>query len=622
MSSNEEQHQPSASSAIPLLVPHKKKQSGKPKARVRPTRGLKKNVAPQRKLSAAPAKRGAAAVIPTRSKSNAAAPTPTPAPASTIQKEASTAAPSKGPAPIPVSMPTAGAAKPSLSRTKVLPRKPARKAAKAIRPSKVSSAAKKGLSINVGSSVNKPSSIPIRAGSSRIAAGQSQPQESSQQPQEATPEVEEQTQIQSLQVGPYTAALAETNQPTSETAQELSDQIVPNLNGNTVDEAPQVDIIPYQHLGQIDPTLNIAPPKANEKAMKDFCSKFKIPRSKRSKKKDDNATNANDANNPAEGTATGNVVPNAVVGSTSADVNAQPEEERDSRSGPLVEIVNGEIVIKESSMIVGGRRTTEEVDREMEGAVVVEENTGITATYNSFTKRQKVKRWSVQETRKFFLALRQCGTDFSTMENFFDGTDGGNKRTRKQLKSKYKRECRKNLKLIDMAMDPKVQLPLDMSVFGDLDMEAVEGTVVPLGQASVATGGEIGTNDINVGEVLDRNIGAATPLQTSEDGGEGEPEVVVETFGEENSVATTAVVTQTQDSDGVGASSAATGTTAAALVTPAAADDVGEEENNIPLLAMPTITKRKPRPKFRASRAKPKAKVGAKGKAKPKRAGK
>jgi transcription factor TFIIIB component B'' len=213
----------------------------------------------------------------------------------------------------------------------------------------------------------------------------------------------------------------------------------------------------------LDPSLNIPPPKEGEKTMKDFCSKFKIPKE------------AREASRPT---------PKA-----NETANAPPppaDEEKDERSAPFVEMINGEIVIKESSMIVGGRRTTEEVDRELEGAVVEEENEGITATYNSFTKRQKTSRWTVEETKNFFLALRQCGTDFSTMESFFTGEDGTTKRTRKQLKSKYLRETKKNLKLIDMAMNPAVQLPLDLSVFGELDMDAVKDTVVPLGQATAS----------------------------------------------------------------------------------------------------------------------------------------
>jgi len=579
MSSNEDQQQSSASAAIPLLLPHKKKQTGKPKARVRPTRALKKNGPPKRKL--VPSNK-----IPTVGGSQV---TVTP---SAVQKDGlSSIISTVGLAPVS----TPGATKPQPSKSKVLPRKPVRKAAKAIRPSKISSAAKKGLSINVGSSMNKVSSI--RAGSSRINARQSQPQ----QQVEAIPEREE--QIQSTQITPMSDALVESERATPETVEG---------SPNEIKDANEVEIIPYQHLGQIDPTLNIAPPKASEKTMKDFCSKFKIPKSQltNNEENNNNANNTNNVNNPAEGTGN-NDAPNTTAGST--DLNAPAEEPKDNRSGPLVEIINGEIVIKESSMIVGGRRTTEEVDRELEGTIVVEENTGITATYNSFTKRQKTQRWSVDETRKFYVALRQCGTDFSTMESFFDGADEGNERTRKQLKSKYKRECRNNLNLIDMAMDPKVQLPLDMSVFGELDMEAV-GAVVPLGQASVPSGG-INSNDTGAAMASVQSLGT-TPLQTSVD--DGEPEVVVEIFGEEN--VAPAVVTQTQDTSetipkvgGVNAAAAAP----PAAVTPAAA--AVEEENNIPLLSMPTTTKRKPRPKFRASRAKPKAKPGSKGKAKPKR---
>ena len=225
--------------------------------------------------------------------------------------------------------------------------------------------------------------------------------------------------------------------------------------------AEESSLVPYQHLGQLDPSLNIPPPKEGEKTMKAFCSNFKIPKEARAASR-----------------------PTSKANELASAPPPPPEDEKDERSAPFVEIINGEIVIKESSMIVGGRRTTEEVDRELEGAVVEEENEGITATYNSFTKRQKTSRWTVEETKNFFLALRQCGTDFSTMESFFTGEDGTTKRTRKQLKSKYLRETKKNLKLIDMAMNPAVQLPMDLSVFGELDMDAVKDTVVPLGQAT------------------------------------------------------------------------------------------------------------------------------------------
>ena len=257
-------------------------------------------------------------------------------------------------------------------------------------------------------------------------------------------------------------------------------------------------IVPYQHLGLLDPLWNIPPPNPQEKTLKDFCSKFKVPRQRKQGASD--APNNSRSRRNIHSTSTTSVVVNPP---TEEPVhNATTEQDTIQRSGPLVEVINGEIVIQESSLIFGTRRpTTEEVDRELEN-VVVEEATGITATYSSFTKRQKTQHWSAMDTRRFFSALRQCGTDFSTMETLFNAANGEEDvqyRTRKQLKGKYLIECRKHPKLIDMAMNPSVQIPvgmssvsfnygfpiisflyilvmyLDLSVFGELEI----GTEVP-----------------------------------------------------------------------------------------------------------------------------------------------
>lgn len=222
---------------------------------------------------------------------------------------------------------------------------------------------------------------------------------------------------------------------------------------------------PYQHFGQLNPAWNIPPLKENEKPMKAFCSKFKVP-------------GGNNANNNAGGEE---IAPaERARGNATAEVeneDTQGEEEKDTRSGPLVEIIDGEIVIKQSSVIVvGGRQSTEEVDKELaaDGAVVEEDSYTLTATYNSFTNRMKTQHWKLDDTRLFYSALRQCGTDFSTMELMYEGFD--EPKTRKQLKSKYKRECKKNPKLIDMAMNPSAQIPLDLSVFGELEIEKVSAS--------------------------------------------------------------------------------------------------------------------------------------------------
>lgn len=227
---------------------------------------------------------------------------------------------------------------------------------------------------------------------------------------------------------------------------------------------PPVDTHPYQYYGQLNPAWNIPPLKENEKPMKAFCTSFKVP----------NET-------PADRAAAAGI-PNAPVtrpteNAAAKTMNETEEEKTDVRSGPLVEIIDGEIRIKESSVVVvGGRQTTEDVDKELaaDGAVVEEDAYGITATYTSFTNRMKTQHWKLDETRLFYTALRQCGTDFSTMEQMYESFD--TPKSRRQLKSKYKRECKKNPKLIDMAMNPSAQIPLDLSLFGDLDIEKTSPT--------------------------------------------------------------------------------------------------------------------------------------------------
>lgn len=134
----------------------------------------------------------------------------------------------------------------------------------------------------------------------------------------------------------------------------------------------------------------------------------------------------------------------------SNEVRDQPS----SISGPVVQIVNGEIVLQESSVVIN-RDTSKMGD---EDASVVEEEAQLAvvgATANSFTNRNKSQRWTADQTKLFYHALRQVGTDFGTMEAFFDG-----KRTRKQLKRKYQAEMTRNPLLIEKALDPSTRFDL------------------------------------------------------------------------------------------------------------------------------------------------------------------
>jgi transcription factor TFIIIB component B'' len=120
-------------------------------------------------------------------------------------------------------------------------------------------------------------------------------------------------------------------------------------------------------------------------------------------------------------------------------------------SGPRVEIINGKIVIKESSLVVNNDTTIEgEYEEVTEGIYA-------TATYSSFLQRKRSSAWSVDETRFFYQTLRQCGTEFSMMQNFFPS------RTRKQLKLKFFREEKSHPELVNHALNSS--LPLELSPF-------------------------------------------------------------------------------------------------------------------------------------------------------------
>ncbi len=134
--------------------------------------------------------------------------------------------------------------------------------------------------------------------------------------------------------------------------------------------------------------------------------------------------------------------------------------------GPQVTVdEHGTIVIAQDSLLPNpeNRQSTTEIDQELlgGGSVIDEGETpshlgAIQARYDSYTAvpRTVPVRWSVRETKDFYNALRQCGTDFSLMQMFCLG------RTRDQLKRKFKVESRKNARLVDMALDPKCHVKL------------------------------------------------------------------------------------------------------------------------------------------------------------------
>ena len=227
------------------------------------------------------------------------------------------------------------------------------------------------------------------------------------------------------------------------------------------DKEKEMSMVPYQFLGKLDPSWNIPAPKQGEKTMKEFCSKFPIPRERNSRKNSNNGKrgNKNNNNDPED-------VTSVVTSSSSVKLersfrnNNHSQPPVTTNNGPAVEIINGEIVIQQSSITISNRKTMKEIDEEYlqeEGDLVVEDVTNgiIQATYRSFLKETpKTQHWTPTETHQFYNVLRQCGTDFSMMTSFFPD------RTRKQLKKKYLQESRKHPRLIDLAMNPHTHLPV------------------------------------------------------------------------------------------------------------------------------------------------------------------
>lgn len=142
--------------------------------------------------------------------------------------------------------------------------------------------------------------------------------------------------------------------------------------------------------------------------------------------------------------------PKATVVEEIIEENPPQEEEEtvaeEGSVGPRVRVgPDGEITIDEESLVI--RR---EPAREDSRTVVYE--TGTETHYGSFRKRPFGRRlWSTKETARFYRALSVCGTDFTLMSTFFP------KRTRQDLKNKFKREERFNRELVDKAINDPTQ---------------------------------------------------------------------------------------------------------------------------------------------------------------------
>lgn len=119
----------------------------------------------------------------------------------------------------------------------------------------------------------------------------------------------------------------------------------------------------------------------------------------------------------------------------------QHEEDDQGMLVPKLKIgADGNIIIDEASMFVESSRKATVFGREL-----IREYSG-NATSSSFRKTYKITKWTKEETNLFFRALSQVGTDFTIMTLLLP------KRTRKELKNKFKKEEKLNPHLVSDAL--------------------------------------------------------------------------------------------------------------------------------------------------------------------------
>jgi len=220
------------------------------------------------------------------------------------------------------------------------------------------------------------------------------------------------------------------------------------------------------------------------KALNTFCTPFKGPKRKLKDKdgtKKSASSSAKSKVRKDKGDAAKGSAANGTADSSAADGNKSNQKVDATTSGaPSVQIIDGQIVLQESSVMLPSRRTVQEVEEEFRDNVVEEDEqlNIVQASYTSFVtkgdhgKTRKKGSWTIEETEKFYFALRQLGTDFGSMEALFFE----NQRTRKQLKNKYRKELTKNPDLVEeLALNPKYQTQLDMTAFNlEVDPKRIE----------------------------------------------------------------------------------------------------------------------------------------------------
>ncbi|XP_033228185.1 transcription factor TFIIIB component B'' [Belonocnema kinseyi] len=178
----------------------------------------------------------------------------------------------------------------------------------------------------------------------------------------------------------------------------------------------------------------------------------------------------NPISNPMSGTNSPNAHPRkmSVCSVAPEEIKEKEEVAEDEPTAmpvPRVKVgPNGELILDQTSLII--ERTEKEKNRS--GPIVLDENN----SGGFYKRRQKSKEWSKWDTLRFYRALSNIGTDFLLMQSFFP------KRTRQELKLKFKKEERTNKELVEKALKCQVfdmeVLKEEMATFEENERKEIE----------------------------------------------------------------------------------------------------------------------------------------------------
>lgn len=169
--------------------------------------------------------------------------------------------------------------------------------------------------------------------------------------------------------------------------------------------------------------------------------------------------------------------------------------------GPRVKVgPDGQLIIDEKSLVVEtseSQRARKQIE-DMEVVSGAEYAVGSSGFYRYKKSYRRGNDWTPKETVRFYRALNQCGTDFSMMQKFFPG------RTRQELKSKFKREDRKNPDLISKALQSCV-FDLDDEISDEEDSKKKEGVLNEMEEVVVCSAGSDANNSLGLKKLKKKN---------------------------------------------------------------------------------------------------------------------